>query len=42
MTRRNARHIPAAVGTAPTGKAPKAITDEVRTEMVETLDKALR
>jgi nucleotide-binding universal stress UspA family protein len=34
-------HYPAAVGTAPTGKAPKAITDEVRAEMLETLDKAL-
>lgn len=34
-------HYPAAVGIAPTGKAPKAITDEVRAEMQETLDKAL-
>jgi nucleotide-binding universal stress UspA family protein len=34
-------HYPAAVGTAPVGKAPKAITDEVRTEMQEHLDKAL-
>jgi nucleotide-binding universal stress UspA family protein len=34
-------HDPAAVGTAPTGKAPTAITDEVRAEMQETLDKAL-
>jgi nucleotide-binding universal stress UspA family protein len=34
-------HYPAAVGTAPVGKAPKAITDEVRAEMQETLDKAL-
>jgi nucleotide-binding universal stress UspA family protein len=34
-------HYPAAVGAAPVGKAPKAITDEVRAEMQETLDKAL-
>jgi nucleotide-binding universal stress UspA family protein len=34
-------HYPAAVGTAPVGKAPKAITDEVRAEMQEHLDKAL-
>jgi nucleotide-binding universal stress UspA family protein len=34
-------HYPAAVGTAPVGKAPKAISDEVRAEMQETLDKAL-
>jgi nucleotide-binding universal stress UspA family protein len=34
-------HYPAAVGTAPVGKAPKAISDEVRAEMQEHLDKAL-
>jgi nucleotide-binding universal stress UspA family protein len=34
-------HYPAAVGPAPVGKAPKPITDEVRTEMQEHLDKAL-
>ena len=34
-------HYPAAVGTAPVGKAPKPITDEVRAEMQEHLDKAL-
>jgi nucleotide-binding universal stress UspA family protein len=34
-------HYPAAVGQAPTGVAPKAISDEVRAEMLETLDKAV-
>jgi nucleotide-binding universal stress UspA family protein len=34
-------HYPAAVGTAPVGHAPKEISDEVRTEMQETLDKAV-
>ena len=34
-------HYPAAVGPAPVGKAPKAITDQVRAEMQEHLDKAL-
>jgi nucleotide-binding universal stress UspA family protein len=34
-------HYPAAVGPAPVGKAPKAISDEVRAEMQEHLDKAL-
>jgi nucleotide-binding universal stress UspA family protein len=34
-------HYPAAVGTAPVGVAPQAVSDDVRTHMVETLDKAL-
>jgi nucleotide-binding universal stress UspA family protein len=34
-------HYPAAVGSAPVGKAPKVITDQVRAEMQEHLDKAL-
>lgn len=34
-------HYPAAVGIAPVGKAPKPVTDEVRAEMQEHLDKAL-
>jgi nucleotide-binding universal stress UspA family protein len=34
-------HYPAAVGAAPIGVAPKAVSDEVRAHMEETLDKAL-
>jgi len=34
-------HYPAAVGMAPVGVAPKAVSDEVRAQMQETLDKAL-
>ena len=34
-------HYPAAAGTAPVGVAPKAISDEVRAHMEETLDKTL-
>jgi len=34
-------HFPAAAGPAPTGVAPKAISDEVRAQMQETLDKAV-
>src|ERR1700739_4754025 len=34
-------HYPAAVGTAPVGVAPRAVSDEVRTHMEETLAKAL-
>ena len=34
-------HYPAAVGTAPVGVAPKTVSDEVRTHMEQTLDKAL-
>jgi nucleotide-binding universal stress UspA family protein len=34
-------HYPAAVGMAPVGVAPKAVSDEVRAHMQETLDKAL-
>jgi len=34
-------HYPAAVGIAPVGVAPKAVSDEVRTQMEETLGKAL-
>jgi nucleotide-binding universal stress UspA family protein len=34
-------HYPAAAGPAPIGKAPKPISDEIRAEMQETLDKAV-
>ncbi len=34
-------HYPAAAGPAPIGKAPKPISDEIRAEMQETLDKVL-
>ncbi len=34
-------HYPAAAGPAPIGKAPKPISDEIRAEMQEALDKAL-
>lgn len=34
-------HYPAAVGTAPAGVAPREISDDVRAEMQETLDKAV-
>jgi nucleotide-binding universal stress UspA family protein len=34
-------HYPAAAGIAPVGLAPKAVSDEVRAHMEETLDKAL-
>lgn len=34
-------HYPAAAGIAPVGVAPKAVSDEVRAHMEETLDKAL-
>ena len=34
-------HYPAAAGGAPVGVAPRAISDEVRAHMEETLDKAL-
>ena len=34
-------HYPAAVGTAPVGVAPKAVSDEVRDHMEQTLGKAL-
>ena len=34
-------HYPAAVGIAPVGVAPKAVSEEVRAQMEETLDKAL-
>ena len=34
-------HYPAAVGIAPVGVAPRAVSDEVRAQMEETLDKAL-
>jgi nucleotide-binding universal stress UspA family protein len=34
-------HYPSAVGPAPTGIAPKGISDEVRASMQEVLDKAV-
>ncbi len=34
-------HYPAAYGLAPVGVAPKAVSDEVRAHMQDTLDKAL-
>jgi nucleotide-binding universal stress UspA family protein len=34
-------HFPAAAGVVPPGAAPQAITDEVRANMQEALDKAL-
>jgi nucleotide-binding universal stress UspA family protein len=34
-------HYPAAVGIAPVGVAPKAVSDDVRAHMQESLDKAL-
>jgi nucleotide-binding universal stress UspA family protein len=34
-------HFPAAAGIAPVGVAPKPVSDEVRTQMQEALDKAL-
>jgi nucleotide-binding universal stress UspA family protein len=34
-------HYPAAAGIAPVGLAPKAVSDEVRAHMEQTLDKAL-
>jgi nucleotide-binding universal stress UspA family protein len=34
-------HYPAAAGTAPIGVTPKAVSDEVRAHLEETLDKAL-
>jgi nucleotide-binding universal stress UspA family protein len=34
-------HFPAAAGPAPIGKAPKPISDEIRAQMQETLDKAV-
>ena len=34
-------HYPAAAGVAPIGKAPKEISDEVRTTMAEALDKSI-
>ena len=34
-------HYPAAYGPAPVGVAPKVVSDEVRTHMQQTLDKAL-
>jgi len=34
-------HYPGAVGAAPVGVAPKAVSDEVRAHMQDTLDKAL-
>jgi len=35
-------HYPAAAGIAPVGVAPKAVSDEVRGQMEQTLGKALR
>jgi nucleotide-binding universal stress UspA family protein len=34
-------HFPTAAGPAPIGKAPKPVSDEIRAEMQETLDKAV-
>ena len=34
-------HFPAAAGPAPTGRAPAAISDEVREQMAEALSKAV-
>jgi nucleotide-binding universal stress UspA family protein len=34
-------HFPTAAGPAPIGKAPKPISDEIRADMQETLDKAV-